>query len=195
MLNRPYNARPCKSSSSYFLIMHIVKSFPRYKLVSLFALFILSACGGNVNEKIDEIFKKSKFLSVNVTPNPVAKPNINEPTPFSIKVNVDVTSVFHVITVNLKNPANSNQYSYVAFPSPCMPSTGACGVTTYEIQCNSYIAEKNNALRTISCGDMKLAVTLPPGTHPMLLEVRHLDVFTGFTKYVDDSTTMNLHIQ
>ncbi|WP_222612374.1 hypothetical protein [Undibacterium flavidum] len=156
---------------------------------------MLSACGGNFNDKLGEILNESKILSVNITPNPIPKPNVNTPTPFSIKVKVDITSVFDVITVNLKNPANSDQYSLLAYPSPCMTSSSACGVTTYEILCDSYIAENNSTLRTLSCGDMKRAVTLPPGTHPMLLEVRHLDILGGFSKFADDSTTVNLLIQ
>ncbi len=175
--------------------MHIHKSFSPYSLASLIAVFMLSACGGRVNDKISEILDESKIISVSVNPNPVPQPIGSAPTPILLKVKVDVTSAFDVITVNLKDPANSGQYSMLAYPSPCAPSNKSCGVMTYEIQCSSTKAVNNNDLRTLSCGDMKSAVTLPPGTHTMLIEIRHLDIFLGFSKYVDDSTTVNLLIQ
>lgn len=175
--------------------MHIHKSFSIYNLASLIAVFMLSACGGSVSDKVGEILNESKIISVSVDPNPVPQPIGSTPTPILLKVKVDAKSVFDVITVNLKNPANSGQYSLLAYPSPCMSSNKSCGVTTYEIQCLSTNAANNNALRTLSCGDMKLAVTLPPGTHPMLIEMRHLDILMGLSKYVDDSTTVNLVVQ
>ncbi|MDO8180211.1 MAG: hypothetical protein Q7T62_18340 [Undibacterium sp.] len=174
--------------------MHIHKSFSIYNLASLIAVFMLSACGGSVSDKVGEILNESKIISVSINPNPLPQPIGNTPTPFSLKVKVDATSTFDVITVNLKDPANGGQYSLLAYPSPCS-SNKACGMTTYEIQCLSFNAVNNNALRTISCGDMKLAVTLPPGTHPMLIEIRHLDILLGLSKHVDDSATVNLLIQ
>lgn len=174
--------------------MHFQKIFSIHNLASLIAVFMLSACGGSVSDKIGEILNESKILSASVDPSPAPKPIGSAPTPISLKVKVDVTSAFDVITVNLKDPANGGQYSLLAYPSPCS-SNKACGLTTYEIQCSSFNAVNNNALRTISCGDMKLAVTLAPGTHPMLIEIRHLDILTGFSKHVDDSATVNLLIQ
>ena len=175
--------------------MHIHKSFSIYKLASLIAVFMLSACGGSVSDKVGEILNESKILSVSIDPSPAPKPIGNTPTPISLKVKVDAKSSFDVITVNLKNPANSGQYSMLAYPNPCIPSGRSCGVTTYEIQCLSSNAANNNSLRTLSCGDMKLAVTLPPGSHPMLIEIRHIDILLGLSKHVDDFTTVNLVIQ
>ncbi len=175
--------------------MNITKTFSIYNLVSLITVLTLAACGGSFNDKVGEVLNESKIISVSIDPNPAPKPVGSEPTPILLKVKVNSTSVLDVITVNVKNPANSGQYSMLAFPRPCL-SIGACGVTTYEIQCSSYNAVNSDSLRTLSCGGFKSAVTLPPGTHPMLIEIRDYEaIYFGFRKSIHDSTTVNFVIQ
>ena len=184
-----------RTSLTTILPMNITKIFSTYNLVALITVAMLSACGGSFNDKVDEVFNESKIISVNVDPNPAPQPVGNTPTPITLRVKVDSKSTLDAITVNVKDPSHSNQFSMLAYPRPCLQRAEACGVITYEIQCLSHNAASNNGLRTLSCGDVGRAVTLPPGTHPMLVEIRHLGVVSVFTKFIDDSIIVNFVIQ